>query len=252
MSLTFSLPSTTLKYLEDHPEAFKDFLDKYGIYIDTVTGFVNAVKGAVSEFVEKYLKPAFNMLAEAFKQFIGWLYNNAIKPIMDFLSGAVNSAMKYFTDIFLVPIYNFYNTIVNRLKNKLEGVLFIMINTPITIRYAKRLADKPSLGGVLGIIPVTIMNYLISKMLYAMMFPQMPSPSYATPPSSRIEFPAPYQINYESVDVFAPSDNVSDWITPPSEVVDSFSGDDYVDTTLVMPTETSDTFQPSDSVETTP
>jgi hypothetical protein len=251
MSFISTTPIVTDRMIEKYPDQVKQILDSITPLYDAITGFTNVVKDFTLNWITKILLPLLSFLWEIVNRVLYNIVNYYIKPISDAIMGAVNSVIKSMTDLFIKPIYDLYNTIMVRLRNKLKGLLYIMITTPLMIRATRRFAEEPSIRGLLKTLTIPLMSMVATEILYDVTFGFMPAPKFASPPSARVEIPAPSMYNYDISDVMQVSDSIDFEIIPPTTVEDSFAPGDDVTIEIVSSITTSDSFSPSDNVTVT-
>jgi hypothetical protein len=70
---------------------------------------------------------------------------------------------------------------MNKIREKLKGIIFIVITIPSMIREIRALMKSPSIKGVVKLIAKPFFGYIISELAYAVISPFL-LPTQVTPP----------------------------------------------------------------------
>lgn len=132
-----------------------------------------------------------------------------LEQVWNFLAGIVNSIwnaiVAFITNVIVNPLKALIQSALNRLYNKLEGVIFIVVTVPLMVAEAKNIMEKPSLKGILFFALKPILGMVTSKVIGSILKPMLrpvtiapstPSTTTLIPPPPEITIPA-----YDSVTV---------------------------------------------------
>jgi hypothetical protein len=160
-----------------------------------------------------------SFILDAIKGFGEWIWNGLVA-----IGNAIwNALVTFFQVVFVNPIVGIFNFIMNKIREKLKGIIFIVITIPSMIREIRVLMKSPSIKGILKFIAKPIVGYVVSEITYAVISPFL-FPTYVTPP----------QIPYVTPFPQAPA--------PPPALVDYIRINDYISMELT------DTYKLSDYV----
>jgi len=190
-------------------------------------------------------------IAEAFSAVIQGAYDAIVKPIWNAVKGffeflysslgyAVNAVFQTVINVLYTlvinPIKLFAQEALNRLYNKLEGVIFIAIATPLTIHQARKFIEKPSLRGafmlalkpMIALIASKVVASLVKPMLKPVTIaPSIPPEVQPMPPLKEITIS-----HYDSVYVY---DHLTTTAPPPLLLADQVAVDDVISIEAVPP-----------------
>jgi hypothetical protein len=186
----------------------------------------NAVRSALEGFV--------SWIVTKVQEFFGWVWEN----IRNAVNGFVGNLMNWVQTTFINPVTATINNIFNKFVEKLKGVLFIVIVTPLMIKEIKGLVEVERLRDVIPkgikIALKPLLGYLGIEMLWAFIS-QYAKPITITPPSI---IPSP-QIPPLKTVLISPIDTV--------EIVDSVKAETVIGPYVGL----SDVVDVVDSVEVT-
>jgi len=244
---------------------------------DVVYAIVSAIPSrimvptrAVGDILSRLLTNVFNWIL---KPIIDGVFF-AISVIIESLGGMVNGIMQGIVNaiytIIINPIKFLAVQMLNRLYERLEGVIFIAITVPAMILEIKSLMHKPSPKGflllalkpILGAIGAKLVAGLIKPALKPITFePSIPPPIQLVPPPREVQI-----IPYDMIDVddeltievsppfaFRDTINVEDYVTlqalPPMSFLDFVGTEDYISLTIFPPLEFRDTVEVNDILD---
>ena len=198
--------------------------------IDFARAFAEGIKDALGYFASK-LGEAFKPLTDAFTQFLRNFKEMVIDPLWNAIIGfiswlwsaianAINTVVQaivnFFYDYFIKPIYNFFQTLLNRIISKLDGILFILFTLPPLIKTGKEAIEEGvnlKKIGKMFLMPIT--GYLTSQLVSEFIKSMITAPITIKPPQPPAIPTLPIQLPSLNTIPISPSDrmNVSDSIS---------------------------------------
>jgi hypothetical protein len=163
------------------------------------------------------------------------------------IGNAIWSALTWlFQTVFVDPVVGLFNWIMNKIREKLKGIIFIVITIPSMIREIRSLMKSPSIKGVVKIIAKPFFGYVVSELAYAVISPFL-FPTQITPPTipSATPFPSAPAPPPSLTDYV----RVNDYLT--IELTDVTSLSDRISLEEVITLETYGTYSMSDSASVT-
>ncbi|MEM3414941.1 MAG: hypothetical protein QXS21_05440 [Thermoproteota archaeon] len=145
------------------------------------TTIQNSLNSLAQWFWDYIIQPAWNAIQNA----ITWVWNT----IVDFMNNLINVIWGFVNDWIVKPIYGFFQTVLNRVLEKLKGIVFILITFPIMIKEAKEIPEVEDLGELgrkllfFGLKP--IFGWITSEVVYALIRGYISPPTHVivTPPT---------------------------------------------------------------------
>jgi hypothetical protein len=180
-----------------------------------------------------------SFILDAIKGFGEWIWNGLVA-----IGNAITSALTWlFQTIFVNPIVGLFNAILNKIREKIKGIIFIVTTVPWTIREARALMEKPSLKGFVKLAMKPLLGYAVSEITYALISPYL-KPVTITPPMipSIAPFPSAPTPPFSATDYVRINDYLSTELTDIVGLSDRISVDEEVSI------ETYETYSMSDSV----
>jgi len=183
-----------------------------------------------------------SFILDAIKGFGEWIWNGLCA-----IGNAIWNALTwFFQTVFVNPIVGLFNWIMNRIREKLKGIIFIVITIPSMIREIRALMKSPSIKGVVKLIAKPFLGYVVSELAYAVLSPFL-FPVQATPPvipsaTPFVTAPAPPPSLTDYV-------RVNDYLT--IELTDVTSLSDRILLDEVITLETYETYSMSDRLSVT-
>jgi len=108
-----------------------------------------------------------SFILDALKTLGKWIWDGLVA-----IGNAIFSALTwFFKTVFVDPITALFNWILNRIREKLKGIIFIVITIPSMIREIRELMHKPSLKGVAKLFIKPLIGFAVSELAYAMISP---------------------------------------------------------------------------------
>jgi len=182
-------------------------------------------------------------VVEALRGFGEWLLSG-----LSWLANQIASAISsFFYNFFVLPIINFVNFVIDRLRQKIRGIIFIVITVPLMIREAKKLIEKPSFGGVLKLAMKPLFGYLASQVLGAVIESFLKPIVIAPPPPPVIPQIQPYAPpRAEHVDTARIEDSIELSLREMPTLTDSVGVEDSLTLELARPLALADSVEPTD------
>jgi len=107
-----------------------------------------------------------SIILDAIKGFVDWFVGS-----MMWLANQIwSSIMQFFQSVFVNPVINFVNFIINRIREKLKGVIFIVITFPLLIKEVRGFVESPSADRLFKIILKPIVGWIASEVLSAIIY----------------------------------------------------------------------------------
>jgi hypothetical protein len=112
-----------------------------------------------------------SFILDALKSFGEWIWNGLCA-----IGNAIIRAITwFFQTVFINPIVGLFNLILNRIREKLKGIIFIIVTVPWTIREIRQLVEKPTAKGFLKLLFKPLIGYAVSEIgsaiISSFMFP---------------------------------------------------------------------------------
>jgi len=108
-----------------------------------------------------------SFILDALKTLGKWIWDGLVA-----IGNAIFSALTwFFKTVFVDPITSLFNWILNRIREKLKGIIFIVITVPSMIREIRELMHKPSWKGIAKLFIKPFIGYAVSELAYAMISP---------------------------------------------------------------------------------
>ena len=127
-----------------------------------------------------------SFILDAIKGFGEWIWNGLCA-----IGNAIWNALTwFFQTVFVNPIIGLFNWIMNKIREKLKGIIFIVITIPSMIREIRALMKSPSVKGVVKIIAKPFFGYVVSELAYAVISSFL-FPTQVTPPTISTVTPFP-------------------------------------------------------------
>jgi len=108
-----------------------------------------------------------SIILDAIKGFADWF----IGSVMWLANQIWSSIVQFFQSVFVNPVVNFVNFIINRIREKLKGIIFIVITFPLLIKEVRGFVEDPSPSKLFKIILKPIAGWIASEVLAAIIYP---------------------------------------------------------------------------------
>jgi len=112
-----------------------------------------------------------SFILDALKGFAEWIWNG-LCAIGNAIIGAITW---FFQTVFINPLLGLFNIILNRIREKLKGMIFIIVTVPWTIKEIRQLVEKPTAKGFLKLVFKPLIGYAVSEIgsavISSFMFP---------------------------------------------------------------------------------
>jgi hypothetical protein len=184
---------------------------------------------AIGETLSRILSNAFNWIIkpiiDGVSMIIAWIF----EQIGNLLNGAYQAIVNLVYTVIINPIKALLANALNRIYEKLEGVIFIAITVPAMIMEAKNLMHNPSGKGFLLFMlkPIigAISASLISGMIKPTLTPITIEPS--TPPTVYL-IPPPKELSVTPYETVTVEDYLTLEVQPPMSFRDILRIEDYL------------------------
>jgi hypothetical protein len=108
-----------------------------------------------------------SFILDALKTLGKWIWDGLVA-----IGNAILNALTwFFKTVFVDPITALFNFILNKIREKLKGIIFIVITIPSMIKEIREIMHKPSLKGVAKLFIKPLIGYAISELAYAVISP---------------------------------------------------------------------------------
>jgi len=182
-------------------------------------------------------------IIDALRGFGEWLLSG-----LSWLANQIASAISsFFYNFFVLPIISFVNFVINKLREKIRGIIFIVITVPLMIREVKQLVKSPSLEGVLKLAIKPLFGYIASQVLGAVIELFLKPITITPPPPPAIPQIQPYAPPVaEYVDTARIEDSIELSLREMPMLVDSVGVEDSLTLELAKPLVIADSVEPTD------
>jgi hypothetical protein len=127
-----------------------------------------------------------SFILDALKTLGKWIWDGLVA-----IGNAIFRALTwFFKTVFVDPITALFNFILNKIREKLKGIIFIVITIPSMIREIRELMHKPSLKGVAKLFIKPLIGFAVSELAYAVISPFL-FPVSISPPTIPTFSPLP-------------------------------------------------------------
>jgi hypothetical protein len=193
-----------------------------------------------------------------------------VKPILDaissaiallweqlgaMLNGAYQTIVNVVYNIVINPLKALVADALNRIYDKLEGVIFIAVTIPAMIMEAKSLMHNPSMKGLLLFMFKPIIGAVGAKLISDIIKPSLrPITIEPSIPSTVTLIPPPKEVGIPFYDVISVDDELTLEVQPPLTFTETIRVEDYLTLEALPPMSFSDSISIEDylTLETIP
>ncbi|MBS7613613.1 hypothetical protein KEJ48_05155 [Candidatus Bathyarchaeota archaeon] len=195
----------------------------------------DALIGSIQNIIANLHQYVITPLMNAIMDFTRWFWDNLVTLFNSLFSALINFIYTWIVN----PIIGLFQTALNRLRDKMRGILYITITMPLLIKEAKSLHEAESLYDMfrkgLFFIFKPVIGYFTTEILYAVISGYL-QPVYIPPvtPPTPPSLPKIGEININVTDYVSVTDSTSITLTTYPSIFDTVAINDIVTVELII------------------
>jgi hypothetical protein len=214
-------------------------LDVYKVIYEIVRGiptrtlfFTQPIKEVIDSLMHFAWEWIIKPLVDGVRNAMSWLF----EQIGVLLNSAYQAIVNAVYNFVINPLKALVADALNRIYNKLEGVIFIAVTVPMMVSEAKDLIHNPSLKGLVMFAFKPIIGYITANLVGAIFKPMLAPVTIepSIPPTVEL-IPPPHELSITPYDAIFVEDAITLESVPPMAFTELVRTEDYITLETVPP-----------------